>query len=229
MISHSTPSHRSKLLAAAFIAGPALLCASTTSYALGVGLIPPGASSWVEGIFGSLGLACFVPIYLELSRRLGLTHPRLGAVTSVTGLFGASVGVALEFLRVAEHAFRNNGAPDAVFAQTYANPGWEFLSVALLGPLFPLTSILLGAGFLASGTLPRWVAALLVAAGVGFPLAQVGGFSFALSYTYPAAGVAWLAALSFVGWRYVAGARLNTPGDEPVQRRNARWNVLASE
>ncbi|MBE7480283.1 MAG: hypothetical protein HS104_09915 [Polyangiaceae bacterium] len=232
MNSHEITSFQKTLLGAAFVAGPALLCASTTSFALGIGLIPPGVSSWVEGIFGSLGIACFVPIYLELSRRVGRSHPRLGALTSVTGLFGATVGVALEFLRVAEHAFRSNGAADGVFAATYSNPGWEFLSVALLGPLFPLTSILLGVGAFAGRTMPRGVAACLVAAGVGFPLAQVAGLELALRFTYPAAGVLWLIALAPLGvayFREAASERRNAPGATPVQRRNARWNVLASE
>lgn len=217
---------RKNLLTVAFVAGPALLCLSAGSYALGLGLLPPGNESWVEGIFGSYALALFVPIYLELSRRLGVTHPRFAAVTTVTGLLGATAGFALELLRVAEHTFRMHGAGDAVFASAYADPGAAFLSVALLGPLFPLTSILLGVGFLRARTLPRWVAACLVGAGVGFPLAQVVGWEWGLRVTYPLATVLWFAALAYVG---LASERRNAPGASPVHRRNARWNVLASE
>ena len=230
----ATPSElplRDKLLTAAFVAGPALLCLSAGSYALGLGILPPGNESWVEGIFGSYALALFVPVYLELSRRLSATHPRFGALTTVTGLFGATTGFALEFLRVVEYALRTNGAGDAVFAQTYAEPGGAFLSVALLGPLFPVTSILLGAGFLRARTLPSWVAASLVAAGIGFPLAQVVGWEWGLRVTYPLATVLWLVALSYVGLRSSepASERRNAPGATPVHLRNARWNVLASE
>jgi hypothetical protein len=53
-------------------------------------------------------------------------------------------------------------------------------------------------------TLPRWVAGCPVAAGVGFPLAQVGGFDWALHVTYPGACLLWCAAL---GWMGVRGSR----------------------
>jgi hypothetical protein len=89
----------------------------------------------VARFIGSYALALFVPIYLELSRRLTLTHRRLGMVTAVTG----------------------------------------------------------------ARTLPRWVALCLIAAGIGFPLAQVGGFAWALAWAYPAACGLWLVSLSWVG------------------------------
>lgn len=222
------PSQR-PLLVAAFLAGPALLCASAGSFALGLGVLPPGDTSWIEGIFGSYALALFVPIYLELARRLGESHRVLGIVTSVTGLLGATAGFSLEHLRVTEHALRSHGAGSALFASMYGDPGWEFLSVALLGPLFPLTSVLLGIGFFRARTLPRWVAACLVGAGIGFPLAQVVGWEWGLRITYPLATVLWLVSMSFVGLRYVRDERRNAPAEAPVQRRNARWNVLASE
>jgi hypothetical protein len=52
------------------------------------------------------------------------------------------------------------------------------------------------------GTLPWWVSLCLIAAGVGFPLAQVGGFAWALTWAYPAACVLWLVAL----WSVAAGS-----------------------
>lgn len=72
-----------------------------------------------------------------------------------------------------------------------------------MGPLFPLTSILLGAGFWRAKTFPAWVAAALVAAGIGFPLAQVLELEWALKVTYPAACMLWFVALSHIGLRYI--------------------------
>lgn len=189
------------LLRAAFVGAPLLLCLSAGSFALGLGRIPPGVTSWVEGIFGAWALVLFVPVYLELARRLAATHPRLGATAAVTGLFGAVVGSGLELLRVAEHSVRQRGAGGEAWAAFNAAPGWEFLAVALLGPLFPLTSILLGASFWRARTLPRWVAVCLMGAGVGFPLAQVAGWEWGLKVTYPLACLLWLAALGWIARR----------------------------
>jgi hypothetical protein len=192
-----------KLLAIAYIAGPFLLLLSALAFALGIGLIPPGISSWVEGFFGSFALILFVPIYLDLSRRLGDSNKTLGTITTITGLFGAAVGFSLEFLRVIEYTLRKAGTGDSIWQAYYANPGWEFLAIALLGPLFPLTSVLLGLGFLRSKTLPQWVAISLLVAGVFFPLAQVLEWEWGYKVTYPLACVLWFAALSFVGVRYL--------------------------
>jgi len=194
----ATPNPLRALLPACFIAGPLLMTTSAMTFVLGIGLIPPGITSWVEGIIGSYGIVLFVPIYLELSRRLALTHRRWGMLTAVTGLFGATAGFSMEFMRVVEYALRAHGAGDAIWQSVYANPGWVFLSIALLGPLFPITSVLIGLGFWRAGTLPRWVAASLIAAGIGFPLAQVVGLDWALAVTYPGACVLWLISLSWV-------------------------------
>jgi hypothetical protein len=186
------------LLRASFVTGPLLLALSALTFALGIGLIPPGITSWVEGLIGAYALALFVPIYLELSRRLAVTHRRLATVTVMTGLFGATAGFSMEFLRLVEHSLRARGAGNAVWQAFAADPGGPLLAVALLGPLFPLTSVLLGVGFLRSGTLPRWVSLCLIAAGIGFPLAQVGGFPWALAWAYPAACGLWLVSLGWV-------------------------------
>ncbi|MCG3157365.1 MAG: hypothetical protein DKINENOH_03997 [bacterium] len=192
-----------KFLAFAFIAGPLLLLFSVGAFTLGIGLIPPGIASWVEGIFGAYALAFFVPIYLELARRLSATHPVWGMITSFTGLLGATTGFAIELGRPLEHVLRQHGAGDAVWQAFYAAPGWEYLSVALLGPLFPLTSILLGFGFLRAKTFPAWVAVCLILAGVFFPLAQVLGWQVALKFLYPLAALLWLVALWHIAREYL--------------------------
>jgi hypothetical protein len=187
-----------------FFAGPILLFISSMTFALGIGLLPNGLTSYVEGIFGSLALIFFVPIYLELSNQLSATHKKLGLVAAFTGLCGATVGVSHELFRVIEWTLRNYGATEEVWTKFYANPGLEYLLVALLGPLFPITSIILGTGFLKAKTLPGWISVLLMLAGIGFPLAQVLEWEVGLKITYPLATVFWMISLVFVGLKYIS-------------------------
>lgn len=203
MTNHTIPSNQMNLLRIAFIGGPFLLVLSALSFALGIGLIPPGITSYVEGIFGAYALLLFVPVYLHLAGILSHRNKTLGAIATITGLAGSVTGFSLELFRVIEYALRQHGAGDAVWQSFYANPNGEFMFVALLGPLFPLTSVLLGAGFWRAKTFPVWVSAGLMAAGIGFPLAQVLELDWALKVTYPMACVLWLATLSYIGVKYV--------------------------
>ena len=200
---HAIPSNQQFLLKIAFIAGPFLLLLAALTFILGIGLNPEGNSSYVEGILGSYGLLLFVPIYLSLAAILSRTHRTLGTITTITGLAGSVCGFSHELFRVIEFALRQHGAGDAVWQSFYASPNAEYLIVALLGPLFPLTSILLGVGFWRAKTFPAWVSAALVVAGIGFPLAMVTEWGWALQMTYPLACVLWFASLSFIGVRYV--------------------------
>ncbi len=192
-----------------FFAGPILLFISAMTFSLGIGLLPNAQTSYVEGIFGSFALIFFVPIYLELADQLSATHKKLGLVTAFTGLCGAVVGVSHELFRVIEWTLRNYGATEEVWTKFYANPGLEYLLVALLGPLFPVTSIILGAGFLKARTLPAWISVLLILAGIGFPLAQVLEWEVGLKVTYPLATLFWMIALISVGRKYLADNNSN--------------------
>lgn len=113
------------------------------------------------------------------------------------------MGVSHELFRVIEWTLRNYGATEEVWTIFYANPGLEYLLVALLGPLFPLTSIIVGIGFLRARTLPLWISVLLILAGIGFPLAQVLEWEVGLKVTYPLATVFWMISLLTVGSKYI--------------------------
>lgn len=194
-------------LSMAFHAGPILLALSMIAFTLQIGMLPSMKASWVEGLLGSFALIFFVPIYLELARQLGATHRRTGLTAMFTGLFGGVVGFGMEFLRVLEYSLRQRGAGDAVWNAFAADPGGELLVVALFGPLFPITSIILGVGFLRAKTLPAWIAASLIVAGIGFPLAQVAEWEWGFRLTYPVACMLWAVALPSA-WRTVsAGAQ----------------------
>lgn len=209
MTTYSMPSNQKTLLRLAFIAGPFLLLLSALSFVLGIGLIPPGITSYVEGIFGSYALILFVPVYLHLAGILSQSNRTLGTVTTITGLAGSVVGFSMEFIRVIEFALRQHGAGDAVWQSFYTNPNGEFLMIALMGPLFPITSLLLGIGFWRAKTFPTWVAVALMAAGIGFPLAQVLELDWALKVTYPMACAFWFVSLSFIGIRHVGSRQKN--------------------
>jgi hypothetical protein len=187
-----------------FLTGPILLFLSAMTFSFGIGLLPNGQTSYVEGILGSFALIFFVPIYLELSNQLSATHRKLGLVTAFTGLCGAVVGVSHELFRVIEWTLRNYGATEEVWTKFYANPGLEYLLVALLGPLFPITSIILGVGFLRAKTLPTWISVLLILAGIGFPLAQVLEWEVGLKVTYPLATLFWMISLVTTGLKYLS-------------------------
>ncbi|MCU0344041.1 MAG: hypothetical protein MUF28_09505 [Ignavibacterium sp.] len=192
-----------------FFAGPILLFISAMTFSLGIGLLPNGLTSYVEGIIGSFAIIFFVPIYLELANQLSATHKKIGLIAAFTGLCGAVVGVSHELFRVIEWTLRNYGATEEVWTKFYANPGLKYLLVALLGPLFPITSIILGAGFLKAKTLPTWISVLLILAGIGFPLAQVLEWEVGLKYTYPMATLFWMMALVSVGSKYLTNANSN--------------------
>lgn len=192
-----------------FFAGPILLFISAMTFSLGIGLLPNGLTSYVEGILGSFAIIFFVPIYLELANQLSATHKKLGLIAAFTGLCGAVVGVSHELFRVIEWTLRNYGATEEVWTKFYANPGLEYLLVALLGPLFPITSIILGVGFLKAKTLPSWISVLLILSGIGFPLAQVLEWEVGLRVTYPIATLFWMISFVSVGSKYLADAHSN--------------------
>lgn len=213
------PTNQLTLLKIAFIAGPFLLVLSALSFSLGIGLIPPGITSYVEGIFGSFALLLFVPVYLSLAGRLSLYNRTLGTIATITGLMGSVTGFSHELFRVIEFSLRTHGAGDAVWESFYASPNPEYLIVALMGPLFPLTSILLGTGFLKYKVFPAWIATALIAAGIGFPLAQVLEWEWGLKVTYPLACLFWFASLAYTGMKYIGRTEYSMA---PIRQRQVK-------
>lgn len=193
---------RQQLMKAAYIGGPTLLAASALSFSLGITIIPPGKTGYVEGVLGCFALMLFVPIYLNLSATLMERKKVLGIITMITGLAGAVTGYGMELLRVTEYSMRLHGAGDDIWNNWYATMGMEYIGVAILGPLFPITSLILGFGFIITKQYPGWIAWLLVAAGIGFPLAQALEIEWALKVTYPLACICWLVALTTIATRY---------------------------
>lgn len=198
----SNISLQQKMLKAAYIIAPSLLTLSALSFVMGITIIPPGKTGYVEGVLGSFALMFFVPVYMHLSSLLIEKKKLVGAVAMIAGLFGSVTGYGMEFLRVTEYSLRLHGAGNEIWNNWYANMGMEYIGVAMFGPLFPLTSIILGVGFLRTKQLPIFVSVCLILAGIGFPLAQALEIEWALMFTYPLACFLWLIALSTVAIRF---------------------------
>src|SRR5688572_1183258 len=148
---------RKSLLRFAFVAGPLLMTIASLVYLSGAGLSPNQKSSYLEGIIGCYGIVLFIPVYWELSRVLAGSRKALASITYITGLLGPATGFTHMYGRIFEYELRMHGVSEQVWQSFYANPGSELLSVALLGPLFPLTSVLLGIGLWLSRRLPVWM------------------------------------------------------------------------
>lgn len=179
----------------AFILGP-MLFVLAAGEKLRVGL---ERESFMEGVLIGYGSILFVVIYLKLAGRLGEEMPHLGFVCALSGLAGMTAAVMPASARIWQLVFLRHGVNESIWALIHATP--EFLPLGMLAPLGPLTSILLGIGFWQTRALPRWIAALLILAGIAFVLAQA--FRIGLLYLYPFATVAWLLALAPTGWRHL--------------------------
>lgn len=184
-----------QLLKAAYIAAPVLLAASSLTFVLGITIIPPGKTGYAEGVLGAFALMLFVPVYLDLGKKLSEQKKVIGNIALVCGLLGSVTGYGIEMLRVIEYSLRIHGSEDALWSNWYENMGLEYVGLAMFGPLFPVTSILLGYGFFMTRQIPRWTSLSLIAAGIGFPLAQVLELEWALKITYPASTILWTVSL----------------------------------
>jgi hypothetical protein len=100
--------------------------------------------------------------------------------------------------RIYEYELRLHGATDAVWQSFGANPGGEILTVGVLGILFPLTSVLLGIGFMNGKIIKRWMAVGLILPGILFPAAMMTEAPLLMKTTYPTACIIWMIVL----WYY---------------------------
>jgi hypothetical protein len=147
-----------------------------------------------------------VPIFFELARVLGGRSPKLGITCAVTGL-GIGLAVVPATDRIMQVEIINAGLNESIWNLS-THPGWTPIVLWLFLGMF--TSILLGAGFLWRGGIPRWAAALLILAPIFLVIGQGGGEDIAwwrVSIFYPLACLTWLAALAPIGLRYLSGDR----------------------
>jgi len=194
-----------KAVGLAFILGPALFLAAAITFVLGINVTPDGVGSVTEGIIGYYGAILFIVVYLELARLLGQKAPYFGIFCAVTGLLGAACGVFAMGDRIQRGILVAAGVEGELYQTIMSTEIPPVLAVGIICLLFPLTSILLGSGFLRTKTLPAWAAIALILAGICFAGGQVTETEFGLNVLYPLSGLLWLAALAPVGLRYLAG------------------------
>ena len=198
----------SLFLKISFIVGPLLLLIGSFLFVLGFGISPNNKSSYIEGIFGCYGIALFIPIYWELGRKLGESKKTFAAITYITGLLGTATGFTHMYGRIFEYELRQHGVTEHIWQSFYNNPGGELMSVALLGILFPLTSILLGIGLLITRKIAWWMSIGLIVAGILFPAAMITQSDALLHTAYPLACIIWVVVGASYGFTYLCSARL---------------------
>lgn len=194
-----------KALGVAFILGPALFIAAAITFVLGINVTPDGVGSVTEGVIGYYGAILFIVVYLELARLLGQKAPYFGIFCAVTGLLGAACGVFAMGDRIQRGILVAAGVDGALYQTIQATEIPAVLAVGLICLFFPLTSILLGSGFLRTKTIPAWAAIALILAGICFAGGQVTETEFGLNVLYPLSAILWLAALAPMGLRYLTG------------------------
>ena len=194
-----------KALGLLFVVGPSLWLLAAIFYATGIGRNPAGGSNSIEGVFIIYATSLFIPIYLELARRLGQHAPVFGLICALLGLLGMTGGAMMGVFRVLEALLNRVGLQGNIYdALSAAGAVKELGPVAFL-PLFgPLTPVLFGIGLLLTRGVPRWSAILLIVGGVSFFLAQA--VELVMTATYILATSAWWLALAPLGWQYLTTA-----------------------
>jgi len=160
----------------------------------------------VEGYIGFYGFIMLIPVFLTMTDWLGQSMPKLAAFISVIALIGfAGGGVMQMVLRTIIAELVSVGVTAAMFEQLQANfeSGQSpLILLILMGPLIPLSSLLLGIGFLLAKQL-RWQAWLFVASGVLFLTGQF--FVVATEITYTLAMLLWAVIFIPLGLRFLRG------------------------
>ena len=205
------PKLRTRLLGIAFLLGPLLTLIAGVVYVLGIDR-NPGVMSWgssLEGLIGFFGFILLVPVFMALANHLGYSMPKLGALTLITALIGfAGGGVMNMTLRVLVPDLMDAGVTLAMFdalAENAMNNNALSNILIMTGPLGPLTSLLIGIGFLISKQL-RSTGWLLLVAGLLFVLGQ--GMQIAADINYPLALLLWAVALVPIGLRLLRGGEI---------------------
>lgn len=201
-----------KLLGWAFILGPLLTLLASLVWLIGLG-VNPGVMAWgsyLEGLIGYFGFILLIPVFLALAYYLGKYVPRYAAIVSVIALIGfAGGGVMNMVFRVIIHDFVNVGVTENMLAQMVKN--WEegnalALILILTGPFGPISSIMLGIGFLIN-KLSRTQGWLFILAGLVFMSGQL--FQILPEVGYPVGNFLWTIVLIPMGIKLISGQNLD--------------------
>ncbi|HMJ77631.1 MAG TPA: hypothetical protein VK507_16750 [Iamia sp.] len=158
---------RARLHAAALIAAPVALLASTAAYIANDGLDSGGATAGAIQVWAGIALGLAM---MGLAARLEGPLPRTAAVLTLTSAIGAAGAIAFG---IDSMVF----ATDATAAVSEADPDGlaATLGLFLPGLTMPATLIALGVASLRTGVQPRAAAIALALGGVAFPISRIGG------------------------------------------------------
>jgi hypothetical protein len=200
-MSASTPaasrSPEAVLQGLSLIAAPSIFAASTFFWTSQGGRVEYGLTG---GALIVVATAFWIPAFAALFGLVARAMPKTAAVGSLAATYGCIGGAAFGL--------------DGLFAQAYglshdvragawaAHPTVFNLTLFWPGPLFPLCLLLLGALLARTKAAPVWIAALIAASGVAFPLSRIPR----LAWTAHAADGLLLIPLLFLGLRVLRGS-----------------------
>lgn len=190
----------SKLAGITLIAGPLLLVIAAMMAAAGIGTTTGRwYENFLEGALMITGFSLLIIGLQALSRRIGLSMPRLGIVTALIGVFGIAGALMPSFTRVEGSLMVARGITVEQLDRVHNS---ETLSSAELFILpfiicFFLTFLLVAYGLWRIKTTPRWAPLMLAIGSVLFPMAQAQAEPNMVLYV--AATTAWLLGFAPVG------------------------------
>jgi hypothetical protein len=209
-----------QLLGAAYVAGPLVMVGSVAAFLFG-GRNPEPADwgSGVEGLLGIVGFSVLVPVFVHLAHLLGSHAPRLAVAALITAVLGfAGGGVYQMTMRVMIAGFVDHGLDTSVL-QSITDDAEAGSTATLLavgfGPLVPITSVLVGIGYVRT-KLDHRLGWLLAIAGTLLFAGQA--LVIATEVTYGTAVVLWAVALVPIGARMITAQAAAMPTGGGAQR-----------
>jgi hypothetical protein len=192
-----------KALGLAFILAPLLALLGGVAFMLGIGMSSFG-DSWLYGTFAAYSFLLMIPVVLELSRILGQRAPIFGLICAILGL-GWGMSIVPAAARNIQAGMLNAGLNESIWTILEGMPGVLYIILPSLLSIVGL--LLLGAGLLWKGGIPRWSAGLLVVGAILFFVGvNLGMESEATEAILTLiANIAFLIALAPIGLRYLAG------------------------
>lgn len=189
-----------KLAGITLIAGPLLLVIAAIVAAAGIGSVTGRwYENFPEGALMIIGFSLLIIGLQALSRRIGLSMPRLGIVIALISALGIAGAIMPSFARVEGSNLVARGITaeqlDLVHNAETMTPAEFFILPFVI--CFFLSFLLIAYGLWRVKATPRWAPLMLAIGSVLFPMAQ--GQAEPNMVLYVAATTAWLLGFAPVG------------------------------
>ena len=179
---------RQQVAGVCLLAG-ALLMTPTTMFEYAEGRL------FAAGIVGLIVSILLLPGLLEIARLLQQSMPRFSVVVGLIATVGCVAGASMQTALLHEWAAYEAGTPEAmVTAIIEVTEQQVFPALVIFSIMFPVSLLLLGIGLYMTRVTPKWVAGLLVAGAIVFPLGHIGTSQFVshLAETLLLIPLAWI-------------------------------------